>query len=96
MAKVQHLTWDEMKLRIRAGDKVVGRFPAGLGIRAGRTFQEYSKRCGRVVIAPSGYGSEAIEHFVLNMGGRYETPGVVGEDNFVEAWKDGTCYRLVK
>lgn len=96
MAKVQYLSWEEIQRTIRPGDKVIGRFPAGLGIRAGKTFQEYSTRRGRVVIAPSGYGSEAIEHFVLNMGGRHGTPGVVGEDNFVEAWKNGMCYRLVK
>ena len=57
---------------IRPGDRVTILVPNGIG----RNGQEYKEKTGRAVMrGPAGW--------VLNMGGRYGTPGVATEDNMV-------------
>ena len=57
---------------IRPGDRVTVNVPAGIG----RSGVEYKKRTGRAVMrGPAGW--------VLNMGGKYGTPGVATLDNVV-------------
>ena len=59
--------------KIRPGDKVTILVPAGLG----RNGPEYKKRTGRAVMrGPAGW--------VLNLGGRYGTPGVATAENTVK------------
>jgi hypothetical protein len=58
---------------IRPGDRVTMLVPAGRG----RDGQEYAQRSGRVVMVfPT--------HVVLNLGGRFGTPGVCDEHNYVK------------
>lgn len=66
-----------MKLSdIRHGDKVTILIPNGIG----RNGQEWKEKTGTaVMLGPAGW--------VLNMGGRYGTPGVATEKNFVRAKK---------
>jgi len=57
---------------IRPGDRVTILVPNGIG----RNGREYKEKTGRAVMrGPAGW--------VLNMGGRYGTPGVATEDNMV-------------
>ena len=57
---------------IRAGDRVTILIPNGIG----RNGQEWKEKTGRAVMrGPYGW--------VLNMGGRYGTPGVASESNTV-------------
>jgi hypothetical protein len=57
---------------IKNGDRVTILIPAGIG----RNGQEYKEATGRAVMkGPVGW--------VLNMGGRYGTPAVCTEQNFV-------------
>jgi hypothetical protein len=57
---------------IRHGDRVTILVPAGIG----RDGQEWAEKSGKAVMrGPYGW--------VLNMGGRYGTPGVATEDNIV-------------
>jgi len=57
---------------IRPGDRVTILVPNGIG----RNGREYKEKTGRAVMrGPAGW--------VLNMGGRYGTPGIAGEDNLV-------------
>lgn len=61
---------------IKPGDRVTILVPAGRG----RNGQEYKESTGRAVMrGPGGW--------VLNMGGRYGTPGIAGEDNLVRVRK---------
>jgi hypothetical protein len=61
---------------IKPGDRVTILVPAGIG----RHGQEYKESTGRAVMrGPAGW--------VLNMGGRYGTPGIAGEDNTVRVRK---------
>lgn len=62
--------------RARPGDLVTGRFPNGKSIRRGRVVQDYKNRSGRVVLAYP-------DRLVLNMGGRYGTPGLVFADTLI-------------
>jgi hypothetical protein len=70
------MTIKEIFASIRPGDRVTIRVPAGFG----RHGQEWSEKTGRAVMPARGGG------WVLNMGGRYGTPGVCTEDNFV-SWR---------
>lgn len=57
---------------IRVGDRVTVLVPSGIG----RHGQEYSQKTGRAVMrGPAGW--------VLNMGGRFGTPGIASPENFV-------------
>jgi hypothetical protein len=63
---------------IRPGDRVTIRIPNGLGLKNGKTVQEWAEKAGRCVfVGPAGP--------VLNMGGRFGTPGVATPDVFVKA-----------
>jgi hypothetical protein len=57
---------------IRPGDTVRFRVPNGIG----RNGQEWKESQGKAVLCFS-------THVVVNKGGRYGTPGVVNERNFV-------------
>jgi hypothetical protein len=61
---------------VRHGDKVTILIPNGIG----RNGQEWKAKTGRAVMRGALPGS-----WVLNMGGRYGTPGVATEKNFVSA-----------
>lgn len=64
---------------IRPGDRVTILVPAGFG----RNGQEWSQKTGRAVMkGPAGW--------VINLGGRYGTPGVAGPDNTVKVRKART------
>lgn len=68
----------ELLRSVRGGDRVVARFPAGLKVVGRRAVPEYSNRAGvanPLLIFPS--------HVVINLGGRYGTPGVVDSSNLV-------------
>lgn len=54
----------------RPGDRVSALFPAGGG--------EYKRKTGKVAIARARYGT-----LVLNLGGRFGTPGCVTAKNIV-------------
>ena len=58
---------------IRPGDRVVMQVPAGRG----RDGQEYAQRAGRCVMAFD-------THVVINLGGRFGTPGVCDDSNYVK------------
>ncbi len=61
---------------ISAGDRVTIRIPAGRGMNG----QEWKEATGRAVMfGPGGW--------VLNMGGRYGTPGIANEENIVKVRK---------
>lgn len=63
---------------IQRGDKVTALFPAGLGLKNGKTVQEFKARTGKVnplLIFP--------EHVVIDLGGRFGTPGWVDAQNIV-------------
>lgn len=61
---------------IRAGDKVTILVPNGIG----RNGVEWKEKTGRAVMrGPAGW--------VLNMGGRYGTPGVATEESIVRVVK---------
>jgi len=58
---------------IRPGKRITFLIPNGIG----RNGQEYKEKTGRVVMSgPCGW--------VVNGGGRYGTPHVVSEENFVK------------
>jgi hypothetical protein len=59
--------------RIKHGDRVTILVPAGIG----RNGQEWAERTGKAVMYSSTGG------WVLNMGGRYGTPGIASETNTV-------------
>jgi len=63
---------------IMRGDRVTALFPAGKGLKDGKVVQEWKARTGTVnpllIFA---------EHVVINLGGRYGTPGVVTAENIV-------------
>ncbi|MGO9370196.1 MAG: hypothetical protein ACLP0H_21395 [Terriglobales bacterium] len=61
----------EFQARIKHGDRVTILVPSGRG----RDGQEYKPRTGRAVMFSSHGG------WVLNMGGRYGTPGLADETN---------------
>jgi hypothetical protein len=63
---------------IRPGDRVALQVPNGIG----RYGQEYKTVSGRAVMCFD-------THVVVNLGGRYGTPGVVTEDNYVNHRKAG-------
>jgi len=62
---------------IRPGDRVTILIPNGIG----RNGREYKEATGRAVMRSSHGG------WVLNMGGRFGTPGIAGEDNLVRIKK---------
>jgi len=64
---------EEQFAQIRHGDKVTILIPAGIG----RNGQEWKEATGRAVMR-SAHGG-----WVLNMGGRYGTPGLADESNTV-------------
>jgi hypothetical protein len=67
---------NEILDNIKPGDRVTILVPAGRG----RNGQEYKESTGRAVMrGPAGW--------VLNMGGRYGTPGIACEDNLVRVRK---------
>lgn len=66
----------EIVASIRPGDRVTILVPAGRG----RDGQEYKESSGRALIC-SG------THAVLNMGGRFGTPGVATPENIVSVRK---------
>jgi hypothetical protein len=65
---------------IRPGTRVTYYAPAGKGIdrATGKVVQEWGLRRGKVVL---NMGT----HLVVNLGGRYGTPGVVFPDKLVHA-----------
>ncbi len=72
----------ELVQSIRGGDKVTAMFHAGIGLKNGRTVQEFKARTGKangLLLFPS--------HVVINLGGRYGTPGVVDETNIISVKK---------
>jgi hypothetical protein len=69
---------DPLLSLIRAGDRVTIRIPNGIG----RNGIEWKEATGRAVMpGPAGW--------VLNMGGRYGTPGVATPENIVSVRKGG-------
>jgi len=64
---------EEQFAQIRHGDKVTILIPAGIG----RNGQEWKEATGRAVMR-SAHGG-----WILNMGGRYGTPGLADESNTV-------------
>ena len=62
---------------IKHGDRVTILVPAGFG----RNGQEWTEKTGRAVMHSSNGG------WVLNMGGRYGTPGIAGPSNTVRVRK---------
>lgn len=63
---------------LRGGDRIRFRMPGGLGIKAGRTFREYSERTAKV------QPMLVFEtHVVVNLGGRHGTPFVVDAENYI-------------
>ena len=77
------MTKKELLATIEGGDSVTALFPAGIGIKNGRTVQEFKARTGkanRLLIFPGS-------HVVINLGGRHGTPGVVDETNLVSVRK---------
>jgi hypothetical protein len=68
---------------IRPGDRVTARFPNGKSIdwTTRKTVQDYAERTGTAVMRSSVGG------WVLNMGGRFGTPGLVDEHNVVSVRK---------
>lgn len=61
---------------IKCGSKVTILIPAGLGIRNGKTFQEWKPKTGKAIFqGPGGW--------VLNMGGRHGIPGIATSQNIV-------------
>lgn len=65
---------NEFQQSIRRGDRVTILVPCGLG----RDGQEYKPRTGRAVMHSSNGG------WVLNMGGRYGTPGIATVENTLQ------------
>jgi hypothetical protein len=69
-----------MQHAIAVGDRVTILVPSGLGLRNGKAYQEYSPKTGKAVMrGPSGW--------VLNMGGRFGTPGIATPQNIVRIKK---------
>jgi hypothetical protein len=64
---------------IRAGDRVMLLVPNGIG----RNGVEWKARTGRAVM-PSAHGG-----WVVNLGGKFGTPGVVDAENLVKVVKRG-------
>lgn len=63
---------------VRTGDKVTALFPAGQSSRRGKVVQEWVPRTG------TANGLLIFQdHVVINLGGRYGTPGVVDASNIV-------------
>lgn len=60
---------------IEPGDKVTALFPAGIGLK-GPEYKERTGEVNRLLIFP--------EHVVINLGGKYGTPGVVDAKNIVK------------
>ena len=63
---------------IQRGDKVTALFPNGKKLEGGKIVQEWKARTGKVnplLIFP--------EHVVIDLGGRFGTPGVVDASNIV-------------
>ena len=63
---------------LRGGDKVTALFHGGMKLVGGRAVPEKVERTGKVnplLIFP--------EHVVINLGGKYGTPGVVDASNIV-------------
>ena len=68
----------ELVRSIRGGDRVTARFPAGLRISGRKAVPEYRNRTGvanGLLLFPG--------HVVINLGGRFGTPGVVDASNIV-------------
>lgn len=63
----------EFQGKVKNGDKVTILVPNGIG----RNGQEWKEKTGRAVMHASHGG------WVLNMGGKYGTPGVADEGNTV-------------
>lgn len=64
---------------IRGGDKVTALFPNGLKLVDGKAVPEYKAKTGKangLLIFK--------EHVVINLGGRFGTPGVVDASNIVK------------
>ena len=69
--------------QIKAGDRVTILVPNGIG----RNGVEYKQSTGRAVMSgPAGW--------VLNMGGRYGTPGVATVTNLVDVKRNGRRVRV--
>lgn len=64
---------------VRAGDRLMLLVPNGIG----RSGVEWKAVTGRAVM-PSAHGG-----WVVNLGGKFGTPGVVDVDNFVKVVKRG-------
>ncbi len=68
----------ELLKSVRGGDRVAALFPAGLKLVGRKAVPEYKVRTGvanPLLIFPS--------HIVVNLGGRFGTPGVVDARNLV-------------
>lgn len=64
---------------IRTGDRVTIRIPAGRNMDGS---YDYTQKTGRAVMkGPAGW--------VLNLGGKYGTPGIATEENIVLVKKGG-------
>lgn len=64
---------------VQAGDKVTALFPGGLGLKDGKAVREYKERTGKVnplLIFK--------DHIVINLGGRFGTPGYVDASTLVK------------
>lgn len=86
--KAERVTFDSpanIIASIKPGDRVTARFPNGKSINweTRKVEQDYAERTG-VAVMPSNAGG-----WVLNMGGRFGTPGLVDEHNVVSVRKAG-------
>lgn len=65
---------------IRGGDKVTALFPAGLGLKQGKTVQDWKARTG---VANALLLFPETPHVVIDLGGKYGTGGVVDVENII-------------
>ena len=63
---------------IKPGTRLTILVPAGKSLKNGKIVQDYAERSGKVVMRSATGG------WVLNMGGRYGTPGLADETNIVK------------
>ena len=68
---------EAMVANIRPGDRVTILVPNGIG----RNGQEWCERTGKAIICARPWEDQT--HVVLNMGGRFGTPGVATVKNIV-------------
>jgi len=75
---------------VQAGDKVTALFPGGLGLKDGKVNPLLILKDGKVnplLILKDGKVNPLLifkDHIVINLGGRFGTPGVVDANNLVK------------